>query len=69
MNTITAAICTLPGDSERRPTATVNRIDATGTGQYTTTRRLHRVFTLIDNGEPGKNDEAGFVVCLTTSQP
>jgi hypothetical protein len=25
------------------------------------------VFTLIDNGEPGKNDEAGFIVYQTSN--
>jgi hypothetical protein len=64
MNMITSAICTLPGDPTP-PKANVNRIDASGTGNYDNQPGYTVVFTLIDNGEPGKSDQAGFVVCLT----
>ncbi len=64
MNTITSAHCTLPGDPTP-PKANVNQIDASGTGKFNGTPGYTVVFTLIDNGEPGKNDQAGFVVCLT----
>jgi len=64
MDTITSAVCTKPG-IPNPPTADVNRIDATGTGKYNGTAGYTVVFTLIDNGEPGTNDEAGFIVCLT----
>ena len=64
MDTITSAICTKPG-IPNPPTADVNRIDATGTGKYNGTAGYTVVFTLIDNGEPGTEDQAGFIVCLT----
>lgn len=64
MDTITSANCTKPG-IPNPPPANVNRIDATGTGSYNNTEGYTVVFTLIDNGEPGVYDEAGFVVCLT----
>jgi hypothetical protein len=64
MDTITFAHCTLPGDPTP-PKANVNQIDASGTGKFNGTPGYTVVFTLIDNGEPGVADEAGFVVCLT----
>ena len=64
MDTITSAVCTLPGDPTP-PKANVNRIDATGTGKYNNADGYTVVFTLIDNGEPGRDDKAGFIVCLT----
>lgn len=65
MNTITSAVCTLSGKAPNPPTADVNRIDATGTGSYDGMDGYTVVFTLWDHGEPGTNDEAGFIVCLT----
>jgi len=65
MNKITSASCILSGIAPNPPTAPVNRIDATGTGSYNGATGYTVVFTLWDHGEPGVNDEAGFVVCLT----
>lgn len=65
MDLITSASCTLSGIAPNPPTAPVNRIDATGTGSYNGTEGYTVVFTLWDHGEPGVNDEAGFVVCQT----
>lgn len=67
MNTITSAVCTLQGDPPNPPKAPVNRIDATGTGSYDGAAGYTVVFTLWDQGEPGRNDQAGFVVCQSTS--
>lgn len=64
MDLITSAICTLQGPPNP-PTAPVNRIDGTGTGSYNGIDGYTVVFTLIDNGEPGTNDAAGFMVCQT----
>jgi hypothetical protein len=64
MTAFTAAVCTKPG-IPNPPPAPVNRIDATGTGRFDNTYGYTVMFTLIDNGEPGKNDEAGFVVFET----
>jgi hypothetical protein len=67
MNKITSAVCTLQGNPPNPPKAPVNRIDATGTGSYDGTAGYTVVFTLWDQGEPGRNDQAGFVVCQSTS--
>ena len=64
MDTITSAACSLTGNP-LPPFANVNRIDATGTGKYNGAPGYTVVFTLIDNGEPGTMDQAGFVVCPT----
>ena len=65
MNKITSAVCTLQGNPPNPPAAPVNRIDATGTGSYDGMAGYTVVFTLWDQGEPGTNDQAGFVVCKT----
>lgn len=65
MDQITSAVCTLQGIPPNPPPAPVNRIDATGTGSYNGMPGYTVVFTLWDQGEPGTNDEAGFVVCQT----
>lgn len=67
MNMITSATCTLQGLPPNPPTAPVNRIDATGTGSYNGVDGYTVVFTLWDQGEPGTNDQAGFVVCQTAN--
>jgi hypothetical protein len=67
MDRITSAVCTLQGNPPNPPKAPVNRIDATGTGSYNGTDGYTVVFTLWDQGEPGTNDEAGFVVCQTAN--
>lgn len=64
MTAFTAAVCTKPG-IPNPPPAPVNRIDGTGTGRFDNTYGYTVMFTLIDNGEPGKNDEAGFLVFET----
>ena len=65
MDMITSASCILTGNPPNPPTAPVNQITATGTGSYDGAEGYTVVFTLWDQGEPGTNDEAGFVVCLT----
>lgn len=65
MNTITSASCILTGNPPNPPTAPVNQITASGTGSYDNMPGYTVVFTLWDQGEPGRNDQAGFVVCLT----
>lgn len=65
MDKMTSAVCTLSGTAPNPPSAPVNRIDATGTGSYNGTDGYTVVFTLWDHGEPGVNDQAGFVVCQT----
>jgi hypothetical protein len=66
MDTITSANCTKPG-IPNPPTAMVNKIVATGTGSYNGVEGYTVEFTLIDNGEPGTFDAAGFVVCQTAN--
>lgn len=67
MDKITSAVCILTGIPPNPPTAPVNRIDATGTGSYNGVDGYTVVFTLWDQGEPGTNDQAGFVVCQTAN--
>ncbi len=69
MDKITSASCTMQGNPPNPPTAPVNRIDGTGTGSYNGVEGYTVLFTLWDQGEPGTNDEAGFVVCQSTSPP
>jgi hypothetical protein len=49
------------------PPAPVNKILGMGTGRFDNADGYTVVFTLIDNGEPGKNDEAGFIVYQTSN--
>lgn len=67
MDQITSAVCTLQGNPPNPPKAPVNRIDATGTGSYDGNSGYTVLFTLWDQGEPGTNDKAGFIVCQSTS--
>lgn len=64
MDMITSAKCSLNANPAP-PFAPVNTIVATGTGSYDNQEGYTVVFTLIDNGEPGVNDQAGFEVCKT----
>lgn len=67
MDLITSASCILIGNPPNPPKAPVNQITATGTGSYDGVEGYTVMFTLWDQGEPGGNDEAGFVVCQSTS--
>lgn len=64
METFTSAVCTLVGNPDPPP-APVNKIVGTGLGRWDGMDGYTVVFTLIDNGEPGENDETAFTVCLT----
>lgn len=64
MTDFTAAVCTLQGNP-KPPKAPVNTIVGTGTGRYDGTDGYTVVFELQDNGEPGNNDEASFIVYQT----
>lgn len=64
MDMITGAKCFLNANPAP-PFAPVNTIVATGIGSYDNSEGYTVLFTLIDNGEPGVNDQAGFEVCLT----
>jgi hypothetical protein len=57
-NSLSDIVCTLPNEPNP-PVAPVSRIDATGTGTLNSLPGAVITFTLIDRGEPGKdNDEA-----------
>jgi hypothetical protein len=64
METFDSALCTLDGDPVP-PKATVNTIVASGTGRYDGELGFTVQFTLIDNGEPGTKDKAGFMIFET----
>jgi len=49
------------------PKAPVNTIVATGTGKFDGAPGFTVQFTLIDNGEPGVNDKAGFMIFETAN--
>ena len=66
MDTLTAAVCTLNGNPAP-PKAPVNTIVATGIGEYDNMTGFTIEFTLIDNGEPGTNDKAGFMIFETAN--
>jgi hypothetical protein len=66
MTSFTAAVCTLVGNPSPPP-APVNKIVGMGAGRYDGADGYTVVFTLIDNGEPGTSDEAGFVVYQTSN--
>jgi hypothetical protein len=61
-----SALCTLNGNPAP-PKAPVNTIVASGTGRYDGVDGFTVQFTLIDNGEPGTNDKAGFLVFETAN--
>jgi hypothetical protein len=64
MENFLAARCTLNGNPVP-PKAPVNTIVGEGTGRYDGADGYTVDFTLIDNGEPGVNDETGFTIFLT----
>lgn len=66
MTDFTEAVCTLQGNP-KPPKAPVNTIVGMGTGRYDGTEGYTVVFELQDNGEPGKNDEASFMVYQTSN--
>ena len=66
MLAFTMAVCTLVGNPSPPP-APVNKIVGMGTGRFDGVDGYTVVFTLIDNGEPGTNDEAGFLVYQTSN--
>jgi hypothetical protein len=66
MLSFVSAVCTLNGNPAP-PKAPVNTIVASGTGRYDGVDGFTVQFTLIDNGEPGRNDQAGFMVFETAN--
>jgi hypothetical protein len=66
MLSFVSAVCTLNGNP-RPPKAPVNTIVASGTGRYDGVDGFTVQFTLIDNGEPGTNDKAGFLIFETAN--
>lgn len=66
METFDSAVCTLNGNPVP-PKAPVNTIVATGTGRFDGAPGYTIQFTLIDNGEPGTNDKAGFLIFETAN--
>ena len=61
-----SAVCTLNGNPAP-PKAPVNTIVASGSGRVDNVDGFTVQFTLIDNGEPGKNDKAGFLIFETAN--
>jgi hypothetical protein len=66
METFDSALCTLNG-SPVPPKAPVNTIVASGTGRVDGVLGFTVQFTLIDNGEPGTSDKAGFLIFETAN--
>ena len=66
MENFVSAMCTLNGNPAP-PRAPVNTIVASGTGRFDGVDGFTVQFTLIDNGEPGTNDQAGFMVFETAN--
>ncbi len=66
METFDSALCTLNGNPVP-PKSPVNTIVASGTGRYDDVLGFTVQFTLIDNGEPGTNDKAGFLIFETAN--
>jgi hypothetical protein len=66
MENFVSAVCTLNGNPAP-PKAPVNTIVASGTGRYDGVEGFTVQFTLIDNGEPGRNDQAGFIIFETAN--
>ncbi len=61
-----SAVCTFNGNPAP-PKAPVNMIVASGTGRFDGVDGFTVQFTLIDNGEPGRNDQAGFMIFETAN--
>lgn len=66
MESFNSAACSLAGNP-KPPIAPVNTIIGSGTGRYNDMPGFTVVFELIDNGEPGKFDEAAFMVYETAN--
>jgi hypothetical protein len=66
MTSFNAAVCTLV-KKPNPPTAPVNTIVGMGTGRYDGTDGYTVIFELIDNGEPGTQDEISFKVYQTSN--
>ena len=66
MTSFLAAACSLQGNPTPPP-APVNTIVGMGTGRYDGVDGYTVEFVLVDNGEPGKNDEAAFKVYETAN--
>jgi len=66
MENFVSAVCTLNGNPAP-PKAPVNTIVASGTGRVDGVEGFTVQFTLIDNGEPGTNDQAGFMIFETAN--
>jgi hypothetical protein len=67
METFVSAMCSLNGNPAP-PKAPVNTIVGVGFGRFDGVDGYTVQFTLIDNGEPGTNDQAGFMI-FETSNP
>lgn len=66
METFVSAMCTLNGNPAP-PKAPVNTIVGVGLGRFDGVDGYTVQFTLIDNGEPGTNDQAGFMIFETAN--
>jgi hypothetical protein len=66
MENFMSAMCTLDGNPVPAKSP-VNTIVASGTGRYDGVEGFTVQFALIDNGEPGTNDQAGFMVFETAN--
>lgn len=66
MTNFYSAVCTLQGNPTPPP-APVNTIVGMGTGRYDGVYGYTVVFELVDNGEPGTQDEASFLVYETAN--
>ena len=66
MTSFNAADCSFTGPPNP-PTAPVNTIVGMGTGRYDGTDGYTVIFELIDNGEPGTNDEISFKIYQTSN--
>jgi hypothetical protein len=66
MEDFASVICSLNGNPAP-PSAPINTMVGTGTGRYDGGLGYTVQFTLIDNGEPGRNDEAAFLIYQTNN--
>ena len=66
MTSFNAAVCTLV-KKPNPPTAPVNTIVGMGTGRYNQTDGYTVIFELVDNGEPGTQDEISFKIYQTSN--
>jgi hypothetical protein len=66
MEDFTAAMCSLRGHPNP-PVAPVNTIIGEGTGRYDGAEGYTIIFELVDNGEPGTNDESAFLIYKTSN--